>query len=123
VFLIAFVPIFLAGGWIIAASEPGEHWLGSHVRSWSGHLGIGGVVGDLTIMFPAIAFGIGLVYGFTFDTTGPRIPKRTPPVPAAGAQPRVAADEGFSDDRRVHVDAPSAPEPEPAPKPGEPTQS
>ena len=126
VFLIAFLPVLIAGGWIIAAAEPGEHWPGSHVRSWSGHLGISGVVGDLTIMFPAIAFGIGLVYGFTFDTTGPRIPKRTPPIPAAGAQPPVTATDGPSDDRRVHIDegsAPDAPAPEPAPRPGEPTQS
>jgi hypothetical protein len=123
VFVIAFVPVFVAGAWIIAASEPGDHWLGGHIRSWSGHLGIGGVVGDLTIMFPAIAFGIGLVYGFTFDTTGPRIPKRTPPVPAAGAWPPPDATDRVSDDRRVHVDAPDAPDPERAPKPEEPTQS
>jgi hypothetical protein len=126
VFVIAFLPVFVAGGWIVAASEPGEHWLGGHVRSWSGHLGIGGVVGDLTIMFPAIAFGIGLVYGLTFDTTGPRIPKRMRPVAAAGAQPPVATTDGTSEDRRVHIgegSAPEAPAAEPPPRAGEPTET
>jgi hypothetical protein len=119
VFLIAFLPVLVVGGWILAAAEPGEHWLGGHARNWSDDIGIGAVVGDLTVMFPAIAFGIGLVYGFTFDTTGPRVPKRTPPVPAAGAQKQVANAERVSDDRRVHIGE-GSPEPEPASKAGEP---
>jgi hypothetical protein len=119
VFLIAFLPVLIVGGWILAAAEPGEHWLGGHARNWSDDIGIGAVVGDLTVMFPAIAFGIGLVYGFTFDTTGPRVPKRTPPVPAAGAQKQVANAERVSDDRRVHIGE-GSPEPEPASKAGEP---
>ena len=80
----------------------------------------------LTTLVPAIAFGIGLVYGFTFDTTGPRIPKRMQPVPAAGAQPPAAATDGVSDDRRIHIGDGStadAPAPEPAPRAGEPTES
>ncbi|MEP6910736.1 MAG: hypothetical protein ABI896_09955, partial [Actinomycetota bacterium] len=88
VFLIALLPVLVVGGWILAAGEPGDHWLGSHVRSWSGDLGIDGVVGDLTVMVPAIAFGIGLVFGLTFDTTGPRVPKRTrvaTPIPPQSA--------------------------------------
>jgi hypothetical protein len=129
VFLMAFLPVLIAGGWIVAAAEPGEHWPGSHVRNWSGDLGIGGVVGDLTLMFPAIAFGIGLVFGFTFDTTGPRVRERIPV--ASGAQEQVASTEGAPDDRRVHIregDAPDAPvapdpEPEPAPGTGEPPKS
>jgi hypothetical protein len=124
VFLIAFLPVLIAGAWILAAGEPGEHWLGSHVRNWSGDLGIGGLVGDLTIMVPAIAFGIGLVFGFTFDTTGPRVRERTP-VPVDSQEEQVAAADGVSDDRRVHIregGAPAAPEPESAPQTGEPTK-
>jgi hypothetical protein len=131
VFLIAFLPVLIAGGWILAAGEPGDHWLGSHARSWSDDLGIGGVVQDLTFMVPAIAFGIGLVYGFTFDTTGPRIRKQTPvatPVltpETDGAREEVPGTDGVSDDRRVHLpqDGESSgpqPEPEPAPRAGEP---
>jgi len=78
-------------------------------------------------MIPAIALGIGLVFGLTFDTTGPRIPRRMKPVPAAGAHPRTAVDgDGTADgDRRVRLgddEAPAAPQPEPAPRPVEPVK-
>jgi hypothetical protein len=127
VFLIAFLPVLIAGGWILAAGEPGDHWLGSHSRNWSDDIGIGALVGDLTVMFPAIAFGIGLVFGFTFDTTGPRIPRRMQPVPAAGAQKQFADADGASDDRRVHISEggpeTATPEAEPSPRTGEPPKS
>ena len=102
VFLAGFLPAFIVGGWILAAGEPGDHWLGSHVRNWSDDIGIGGLVDDLELMIPAIAFAIGLVFGLTFDTTGPRS-ARTKGVPAAGAQRRPAAtdDNGTAEDRRV----------------------
>jgi hypothetical protein len=146
VFLIAFLPVLVAGGWILAAAEPGDHWLGSHARNWSDDLGIGGFVGDMTIMFPAIAFAIGLVFGLTFDTTGPRIRKTglvapvTPapveregaaedvPAPAAvedGAREPMPATDGMADDRRVHIRqgaSPTPPEAEPATGTGEPEE-
>jgi hypothetical protein len=143
VFLMAFLPVLLVGGWIVAAAEPGDHWLGSHVRNWSDDFGIDGLVADLTAMFPAIAFGIGLVFGFTFDTTGPRVRKETPvatpvvtprdgpdgqPV-AAGSQGQAAVtDDARSDDRRVHIregaaaGAPHA-EPEPQTRANEPAKT
>jgi MFS family permease len=108
VFLLGFVPALVAGGWILAGHEPQNYWLGRHVRSWSDDIGIDGLVDDLGLMIPAVAFGIGLVFGLTFDTTGPRIPRRMKPVPAAGAQRPVATeDEGdgaVDDDRRVHLE-------------------
>lgn len=126
VFLIAFLPVLIAGGWIVAAGEPGDHWLGSHARNWSDDLGIAGPVGDLRYMFPAVAFGIGLVFGFTFDTTGPRVPKRTSvatPV-VAGTPEETPTADGSVDDRRVHIreGGAEAPKPEPAPQAGEPTK-
>ncbi len=141
VFLMAFLPVLLVDGWIVAAAEPGDHWLGSHVRNWSDDFGIDGLVADLTVMFPAIAFGIGLVFGLTFDTTGPRprrdtsvaTPVATPQTPppkmtdsdgpavAAGPQGQAAVtDEVLSDDRRVHIregGGTGAPQPEAEPKP------
>ncbi len=125
VFLIAFLPVLIAGGWILASAEPGHHWLGGHVRNWSDDLGIGAVVGDLRLMFPAIAFGIGLVFGLTFDTTGPRIPKRTR-VAAPVLEKPAPPVEDVADDRRVHtgdVTTPAPPQPDPAPSEGEPTKS
>ncbi|HEY3050193.1 MAG TPA: hypothetical protein VGJ40_00585 [Gaiellaceae bacterium] len=119
VFVIAFLPALVAAGWILAGHEPGNYWLGRHVRSWSRDIGVDGLVDALGLMVPAVAFGIGLVFGLTFDTTGPRIPRRMKPVPAAGAQRRPAGDgdgtEAVGDDRRVRLE-----DDEPAPRPTEP---
>ncbi|MGH3073094.1 MAG: hypothetical protein ACRDNB_12620, partial [Gaiellaceae bacterium] len=35
-------------------------------------LGVYGLVADLGNILPAIAFGIGLTFGYSFDTAGPR---------------------------------------------------
>ena len=70
--LLAFVPIALVSLWIILAGEPGNGWFHRHVLSWSGDLHIRGLVDDLKEYIPVFAFGIGLVFGFSFDTTGPR---------------------------------------------------
>lgn len=127
VFLLGFLPTLIVGGWILAAQEPENYWFGRHVRSWSDDLGIAGLVNDLGLMIPAIALGIGLVFGLTFDTTGPRIPRRMKPVPAAGAHPKTAVDgNGAADgERRVRLgegEAETAPQPEPAPRPVEPVK-
>jgi hypothetical protein len=118
VFLLGFLPTLIAGGWILAAGEPGDHWLGSHVRNWSDDIGIDGLVGDLTIMVPAIAFGIGLVFGFTFDTTGPRLKPGATPAPAGATEQGKPVEDGQQDDRRIHIregGTPVAPQAEEAP--------
>ena len=40
VFLVGFLPTLVVGGWMLAAHEPANYWLGRHVRSWSGDMGI-----------------------------------------------------------------------------------
>jgi hypothetical protein len=126
VFLVGFLPTLLVGGWMLAAHEPENYWLGRHVRSWSGDIGIDALVDSLGLMLPAIAFGIGLVFGLTFDTTGPRLPRRRKPVPAAGAQPRpnTTADGNgdVGEDRRVRLGDEDAPEAQPAREPAEPVR-
>ena len=126
VFLVGFLPALVVGGWMLAAQEPGNYWLGRHVRSWSGDIGIDGLVNSLGLMVPAIAFGIGLVFGLTFDTTGPRIPRRMKPVPAGGAQPRprpaVDGNGRATEDRRVRLGDEDAPEAQPAREPAEPVK-
>ena len=125
-FLVGFVPTLIVGGWMLAAHEPQNYWLGRHVRSWSGDIGIDGLVDSLGLMLPAIAFGIGLVFGLTFDTTGPRIPRRRKPVPAAGTQPRpqtaVDGNGRMGEDRRVRLGDEDAPEAQPAREPAEPVK-
>jgi hypothetical protein len=74
VFLVAFVPTFIAVGWILVAGQPHFTTTQSHVLNWSGDLGIRGIVRGLTDYHGVLAFGLGLVFGFTFDTTGPQAP-------------------------------------------------
>ena len=71
-FLLAFVPIAVVSLWLVLAAEPGNGWFHRHVLSWSGDLHIRGLVNDLGEYVAAFAFGIGLVFGYSFDTTGPR---------------------------------------------------
>jgi hypothetical protein len=70
--LLAFVPIAIVSLWIVLAAEPGNGWFHRHVLSWSGDLHIRGLVDDLRTYVAVFAFGIGLVFGYSFDTTGPR---------------------------------------------------
>jgi hypothetical protein len=72
VFLTAFVPVAFVSLWIILAGEPGNGWFHSHVLEWSRDIHVSGLVTDLIEVTAVIAFGVGLVFGFTFDTTGPR---------------------------------------------------
>ena len=71
-FLIAFVPIAIASLWVVLAAEPSHEWFHRHVVSWSGDIHIRGLVNDLKEYVAVFAFGIGLVLGYSFDTTGPR---------------------------------------------------
>jgi hypothetical protein len=104
VFLIAFVPIAIACLWVVLAGQPVSTWLSHHVQSWSGDIGIGGLVSDLTHFIPALAFGGGLAFGFTFDTSGPLVGRRGAVVTDETARPvpvedRAAADEPITAER------------------------
>jgi hypothetical protein len=100
VFLLAFIPVLIAAGWVLVGAQPHGNWFRDHVRSWSDDLSIGGVVRDLTQYAAVLGFGIGLVFGFTFDTSGPSAygpfgrRRRAATIPAGGAAPppRVSAD-------------------------------
>jgi hypothetical protein len=116
VFLLGFMPALIAGGWIVVAAEPGDHWLGSHVRSWSDDIGLESVVGDLAKAWPAVAFGVGLALGLTLDTTGPR----TGPVEAAAGRPEPEVRDGEPDDRHVRTRGGETPQTEAPPRSGAP---
>ena len=116
VFLLGFLPALIAGGWAVAAAEPGEHWLGRHVRDWTDDIGLEGLVGDLAKVWPALAFGVGLVLGLTLDTTG----RRTEPVPAPAAEADTVVREGHPDDRPAAVAETETTQVQAAPRPGDP---
>jgi hypothetical protein len=86
VFLTAFVPVAIASLWVILAGEPGSGWFHNHVMAWTRDIHLSGLVTDFLYYIPVLAFGTGLVFGFSFDTTGPRVRDRdvvaAPPAPA-----------------------------------------
>jgi drug/metabolite transporter superfamily protein YnfA len=85
VFLWAFVPVAIAVLWIVAFHQP-HHGLGrNHIRKWSNDIGIDAFVGDFTQFVGVLAFGLGLVFGYTFDTTGPIVHRERREAPAGGA--------------------------------------
>jgi len=98
VFLIAFVPVAFLSLWLILAGEPGSGWFHDHVLSWSSDIHVSGVVNDLLYYIPVLAFGTGLVFGFSFDTTGPRVRDRDV-VADRGGDVVVGRDRDGVDDR------------------------
>jgi hypothetical protein len=92
VFLLAFIPTLIAAGWVIVAHQPHPNWFRNHVLNWSSDISILGLVRDFVEYVSVLAFGIGLVFGFSFDTAGPgeraqvgRRRRRAAAVPAGGA--------------------------------------
>jgi len=108
VFLIGFLPVLLVGGWVLLAAQPADFF---NTSNWSRDIGIDGVVGDLGAMLGAIAFGIGLTFGLTFDTSGPQrdvvVDDVREPGAVATPAPVATSDDGPT---RVH-DRPAADEP------------
>lgn len=110
VFLLGFLPVLVAGGWVLLARQPDDFF---NTSNWSRDIGIYGLVADLGNLLPAIAFAAGLTLGLTFDTTGPRrevvageTPERRPadtpvPVTTSRAEPADtrAADEPLTAER------------------------
>jgi hypothetical protein len=100
VFLLGFLPVLVAAGWVILAGQPDANWFQRHVTSWSSSIAIDGLVDDLRSLLPVLAFGVGLVFGFTFDTTGPRQPgepmweARVPAQPAPPPEEHAPAAAG-----------------------------
>jgi hypothetical protein len=71
VFVIGFLPVLVCAGWVLLAGQPDANWFQRHTTSWSNDIAIDGIVDDLRTYLGVLAFGLGLVFGFTFDTSGP----------------------------------------------------
>ena len=107
-FLFAFVPAAIVCLWVIVAGEPGNAWLHRHVLAWSSDIHVGGVLNDVIRYIPVFAFGAGLVFGFTFDTTGPVVRDTTVERRSAAPAPvedRAAADEPLTAERATTTQA------------------
>src|SRR5919198_344699 len=92
VLLTAFVPVAIVVLWEILAREPSNNWLHNHVLAWSRDIHVTGLMADLRSYVPVLAFGGGLVFGYSFDTTGPRRPAVAdrPPTAASRGDGRIA---------------------------------
>ncbi len=62
-FVLGFVPAAICVVWIAIAGQPHANWFRSHVVSWSSDIGIGRLVVDMTKFTPALALGLGVVFG------------------------------------------------------------
>ena len=72
VFLFAFIPTAIVVGWILLATQPDGGWQQERLAGWSSDIGITGFVNDMGTLPAALAMGLGIVFAFTLDTTGPR---------------------------------------------------
>lgn len=99
-FLLGFLPALVVGGWILLAAQPEGGWMQATAASWAADLGLGGTLETMTAVLPAIAFALGLLFGYTFDTTGSRV---------VAAEPAPANDRAVIDDRHA-ADEPLAAE-------------
>jgi hypothetical protein len=114
VLLIAFIPTLIAAGWVVVAHQPHPNWFRNHVLSWSSDIGILGLVRDLVEYVSVLAFGIGLVFGFSFDTAAPAQHgpfgrrRRAAEVPA-GAGTRRSQDDATAPTAREQAEADRAP--------------
>jgi hypothetical protein len=100
VFLIGFLPVLVAGLWVLLARQPAD-WM--NTSNWSRDLSIYGLVADVGNVLPAVAFGIGLTFGLSFDTAGPRR--------------EVVAEEQVREERVRDADAPLTADRGPYPAP------
>jgi hypothetical protein len=102
VFLTAFVPVAIVSLWIILAGEPGNGWIHNHVLSWTRDIHISGLVTDLLYYIPVFAFGTGLVFGYSFDTTGPVVRDRE-----VVTEPQATGRRGLFGRRRTTTSTPT----------------
>jgi hypothetical protein len=100
-FLLGFLPALVLGGWILLAAQPPGAWMQATAEGWATDAGLGGVLASMTAVLPAVAFALGLLFGFTFDTTGPRTDRARPVEPRrdeAVARERVGAHADRAED-------------------------
>jgi hypothetical protein len=72
VFLFAFIPTAVVVGWVLLATQPDGGWQKDRLVGWTHDIGVTGLVNDLGMFPAALAMGLGIVFAFSFDTTGPR---------------------------------------------------
>jgi hypothetical protein len=94
-FLLAFVPVLICVGWILVAGQPGHGWQEGHLTRWDHSASLTGLVHDLALWHGVLAFGFGLVLGFSLDAVPATVVAPGPVQgPAAVADEPLAAERG-----------------------------
>jgi hypothetical protein len=111
-FLLGFLPVLVAVGWIVLSTQPGNGWHEGTIVSWSHDLGLMGIVHYLGLWHGVLAFGLGLVLGSCLDA-----------VPTPAVAPVAKRDDVVVDrrDDRVAADEPLVAEQAEAAAHAEPT--
>jgi hypothetical protein len=104
-FVLAFVPVLICAGWILVATQPGHGWQEGHLTGWDHSAGLTGLVHDLGLWHGVLAFGLGLVFGFSLDSVPAPVAAGPEPIGRRGP----AADEPVSAERRSVDRQPGAP--------------
>src|SRR4051812_10099281 len=86
-FLVAWLPIAVVAGWVLAFAQPDPNTVRDHVRDWSASLGIADVSHYLTPYIAVLAFAIGLVFGLTLLAGWVWQQSRTPVAGGRGGTP------------------------------------
>jgi hypothetical protein len=95
VLLLGFLPTLVAVAGILVATRPTGTAEGEDVAGWIRDIGLGGLAEDLSLFQGVLAFGLGIVFSFIFDTMGPRTR-----VLARETDREVVPDEEVHDYRR-----------------------
>jgi len=90
---------------VLLARQPAD-WM--NTSNWSRDLSIYGLVADVGNVLPAVAFGIGLTFGLSFDTAGPR--REVVAEELVREEPVRDADAPLTADTSRDVDADGYPE-------------
>jgi hypothetical protein len=93
--LLGFLPVLVAGGWVLLAMQPHATWSRNHVLAWSGDIHVQHVVRDVATWLGVIAFGIGYTLGAVLEPA---------PVARRAVPPRRAVED------RDALDAPTTAE-------------
>jgi hypothetical protein len=103
VFLLGFLPTFVAVGAILLATRPTGSDEGEQVAGWFRDIGLGGLAEDLVVFQGVLAFGLGVVLTFTLDTRGPRGGAAAPEPAVADEDVHDYRGEGLTKDEETVV--------------------
>lgn len=89
-FVLGFLPVLVAGGWVLVAMQPSGSHLRGQILSWSGHMEITGIVRHVGTWLGVIAFGIGYTLAAVLEPAPVRRTATPPYDPRAADEPMTA---------------------------------